>query len=450
MPAATKRGIIVANAPQSNIVAAAEHTIALMLAMCRNIPQAHAALVDGRWERSKFGGIEVYEKTLGILGFGRIGQLVAARARGFDMRVVAYDPFVSADRMRELGVEHAPSSDDLYERADIVTIHLPKTPETENWLDAEAFSKMKDGVRVINCARGPLLDDTALAEAIQSGKVAGAALDVFRDEPITEHPLFGMPGVIVTPHLGASTTEAQDRSGVQVAEQVVAALTGGVATNAVNLPSMSPEVMELAGPFVPLCKTLGRLAVSLSDASSIERIEVRYEGRLAELDTRLLTAAVLSGLLEGHTEEDVNFVNAASMAEERGIVVSEERVGESRDFNELVAVAVVSGAGERAEVAGTGFGPRNVPHLVSVYGKSFNIEVAEHFAFFRYRDQPGMIGRVGTIFGEHGVNIASAAVGAEAGDEAVMVVTTDAPVPDELIASITSLGDFRDGRAVSL
>jgi D-3-phosphoglycerate dehydrogenase len=237
---------------------------------------------------------------------------------------------------------------------------------------------------------------------------------------------------------------------VQVAEQVVAALTGGVATNAVNLPSMSPEVMKLAGPFVPLCTTLGRLAVSLSEASSIDRIEVRYEGRLAELDTRLLTAAVLSGLLQGHTEEDVNFVNAASIAEERGIVVSEERVGASEDFNELVAVAVVSGSGEAVEVSGTGFGPRNVPHLVSVYGQSFNIEMAEHFAFFRYRDQPGMIGRVGTIFGEHGVNIASAAVGAEEGADAVMAVTTEEPVPDDLIASITGLDGFRDGRAVNL
>jgi D-3-phosphoglycerate dehydrogenase len=450
VPAATKRGIIVANAPQSNVIAAAEHTVALMLALARNIPQAHAALVDGRWERSKFGGIEVYEKTLGILGFGRIGQLVAHRARGFDMHVVAYDPFVSAERMRELGVEHVESSDELYARADIVTIHLPKTPETENWLDAEAFAKMRDGVRVINCARGPLLDDAALADAIRSGKVAGAALDVFREEPVTDHPLFGMPGVIVTPHLGASTTEAQDRAGVQVAEQVVAALTGGVATNAVNMPSMSPEAMKLVGPFVPLCSTLGRLAVSLSDASSIDRIEVRYEGRLAEYDTRLLTAAVLSGLLQGHTEEDVNFVNAASIADERGIVVSEERVGESEDFNELVTVAIASGDGERVEVAGTGFGPRNVPHLVSVYGQSFNIEVAPHFAFFRYRDQPGMIGRVGSIFGEHGVNIASAAVGAEEGAEAVMAVTTDAAVPDALIREIAALDGFNDGRAVNL
>ncbi|GAC1323453.1 MAG: phosphoglycerate dehydrogenase [Thermoleophilaceae bacterium] len=447
--AATRRGIVVANAPQSNIVAAAEHTIALMLALCRNIPQAHASLTAGRWERSKFGGVEVYEKTLGVLGFGRIGQLVSERARGFGMKVIGFDPFVSAERYRDLGVEKVETSSELYGRADIVTIHLPKTPETENWLDAGAFAQMKDGVRVINCARGELLDDGALEDALRAGKVAGAALDVFREEPITEHPLFGLPGVIVTPHLGASTTEAQDRAGVQVAEQLVAALTGGVATNAVNMPSMAPEVMELVGPFVPLCTTLGRLAVSLSDASSIDRIEVAYEGHLSDLDTRLLTTAVLNGALQGHTEEDVNFVNAPSLAEERGIVVSERRQAESTDFNELVSVAVASG-GERVVVAGTGFGPRNIPHLVSVYGQSFNIEVAPHFAFFRYRDQPGMIGRVGTVFGERGVNIASAAVGAEPGADAVMAVTADAAVPDEVIQAIVALDGFHDGRAVNL
>jgi len=448
VPAATKRGIIVANAPQSNVIAAAEHTVALMLALARNIPQAHSALVDGRWERSKYGGIEVYEKTLGILGFGRIGQLVAERAKGFGMRVLAYDPFVAAERYREMGVDKAESSDEVYAEADIITIHLPKTPETENWLNAEAFSKMKDGVRVVNVARGQLLDDQALVDAIQSGKVAGAAIDVFRDEPVTEHPLFGMPGVVVTPHLGASTSEAQDRAGVQVAEQIVSALTGGVATNAVNLPSMSPEVMELAGPFLPLCERLGRLAVELSPGS-VDNIEVSFEGRLAELDPRLLTTAVLNGVLSGHTEEEVNFVNARSMADERGIRVEERTTGASEDFSELVSVSIGSD-GERVQVAGTGFGPRNVPHLVSVYGQSFNIEFAPHFAFFRYADQPGMIGRVGTIFGEHGVNIASAAVGAEEGTDAVMVVTTDAPVPQSLVDEITALDGFRDGRAVSL
>ena len=448
--AATKRGIIVANAPESNVIAAAEHTIAMMLAVCRNLPQAHASLTSGRWERSKFGGIEIYRKTLGILGFGRIGQLVAERARAFDMMVVAFDPFVSAERYRELGVERAESSAELYGRADIVTLHLPKSPETANWLDADALAQMKDGVRIVNCARGELVDHRALEEALRSGKVAGAALDVFPEEPITEHPLFGMPGVVVTPHLGASTVEAQDRAGVITAEQVAAALSGGLVTNAVNIPAMRPEDAEVLGPFLPLCGKLGRLAMSLAEASSVDRVEVGYEGRLSELDTRLLTTAVLDGLLRGHTEEQVNFVNAPALAEERGIVVAERKEPESTDFTELVTVAVVSSAG-RAEVAGTGFGPRSVPHLVSVYGQSFNFEITDHLAFFRYRDQPGMVGKVGTIFGQHGVNIASAAVGASEGaDQAVMAVTTDGPVGREVIAEIVALEGFYDGRAVSL
>ena len=448
--AATKRGVVVANAPESNVVAAAEHTMALMLALCRNVPQAHATLVGGRWERKRFGGVEVYRKTLGILGFGRIGQLVAERARSFGMTVVAFDPFVAAERYRELGIERAETSADLYARADIITLHLPRTPETANWLDAEAFSQMKDGVLVINCARGELLDHGALEEALSSGKVRGAALDVFPEEPMTEHSLFGMPGVVVTPHLGASTTEAQDRAGVITAEQVAAALTGEPVTNAVNIPTVGAEEMEALSPFLPLCRNLGRLAVSLGEASSIDRIEVRYEGALSEHDTRLLTIAVLNGILEGHTEEEVNYVNAPALAEERGIVVAERKESESADFNELVAVSVVSNGG-RAEVAGTGFGPRSVPHLVSVYGQSFNLEFGEHLAVFRYRDQPGMIGLVGTIFGEHGVNIDSAAVGAEEdAHAAVMAVTTDAPVPDDLIREIVAREGFHDGRAVSL
>jgi D-3-phosphoglycerate dehydrogenase / 2-oxoglutarate reductase len=450
VPAATKRGIIVANAPEANTIAAAEHTMALLLALCRNIPQAHASLVAGKWERSKFGGMEVYEKTLGILGFGRIGTLVAERAKAFGMHVVAFDPFVSAERYRELGVEKAESSDDVYAHADIITLHLPKTPETAGWLNDEAFAKMRDGVRIINVARGELIDHEALRRALDSGKVAGAALDVFPEEPLTEHPLFGMDGVIVTPHLGASTAEAQDRAGVVTAEQVVAALEGGMVTNAVNIPRLSPEDMEQLGPLMPLCTKLGRLAIALGEASSVDRIQIRYQGRLSEFDTRLLTISVLNGVLEGHTEEPVNFVNAHTLAEERGIAVAEQKESESEDFTELVRVEIVSDSGA-VEVAGTGFGPRQVPHLVSVYGQSFNMEMADHFAFFRYRDQPGMIGRVGDVFGRHGVNIHSAAVGAEEGaDEAVMAVTTSAPVPQELIDEITGLDDFHDGRAVNL
>jgi D-3-phosphoglycerate dehydrogenase len=448
--AATKRGIIVANAPEANTIAAAEHTMALLLAVCRNIPQAHASLTAGKWERSKFGGMEVYEKTLGILGFGRIGTYVAERAKSFGMHVIAFDPFVSAERYRELGVEKAESPDDLYAHADIITLHLPKTPETTNWLGDEAFAKMRDGVRIINVARGELIDHAALQRAIESGKVGGAALDVFPEEPITEHPLFGMDGVIVTPHLGASTAEAQDRAGVITAEQVAAALEGGMVTNAVNIPRLSPEDMEQLGPLMPLCTKLGKLAVSLGDASSVDRIQIRYEGRLSEFDTRLLTIAVLNGVLDGHTEEPVNFVNAHTLAEERGIAVAEQKEPESENFTELVAVQVISN-GASVEVAGTGFGPRQVPHLVSAYGQSFNMELADHLAFFRYRDQPGMIGRVGAVFGRLGVNIHSAAVGAEEGaDVAVMAVTTNAPVPQEVVDEIAGLNDFHDGRAVNL
>ncbi len=450
LDAATKRGIVVANAPESNAIAAAEHTMALMLALCRRIPQAHASLLAGRWERERFAGVEVYRKTLGVLGFGRIGQLVAERAKSFGMTVVGFDPFVSAERYRELGVERAESSTEVYERADILTLHLPRTPDTDGWLDARAFAQMRDGVLVVNCARGELVDHAALEDALRSGRVGGAALDVFPEEPITEHPLFGMEGVVVTPHLGASTAEAQDRAGVITAEQVAAALSGEPVTNAVNIPTVRPEEMELLSPFIPLCRNLGRLAIGLGEASSIDRVEVLYEGRLSEHDTRLLTIAVTGGVLEGHTEEQVNLVNATALADERGIVVAERKEPESADFNELVTVSVTS-SGSRVEVAGTGFGPRNVPHLVSVYGQSFNIEFADHFAFFRYRDQPGMIGRVGSIFGAHGVNIVSAAVGAEEGaDNAVMAVTADAPVPAELVAEIAALDGFHDGRAVSL
>ncbi len=392
--AATKRGIVVANAPQSNVITAAEHTMALLLALARNIPQAHASLISGRWERSKFSGTELYEKTLGILGFGRIGQLVAQRARGFGMKVIAYDPYVSGERYRELGVEKADSSEDVYAAADFLSLHLPKTPETEGWLDAETLAKCKDGVRILNVARGPLVVDEDLKAALDSGKVAGAALDVFRTEPLTEHPLFGYPNVIVTPHLGASTAEATDRAGYQAAEQVVAVLTGGVVTSAVNIPAISPEDMEVLGPFVPLCRSLGRIAVELARGSSVDRIHTEFLGRIAERDTRLLSIEVLLGALRGHTEEEVNEVNAPAMAEERGIELEETKNTTARDYTELIRVTI---------------------------------------------------------------NIVSAAVGrqpeeaeAEDGRLAAMAITTDAPVPHEVIDDIVASDGFVAGRTVSL
>jgi D-3-phosphoglycerate dehydrogenase len=460
--AATRRGIVVANAPESNVVTAAEHTMALLLALARNVPQAYASLIAGKWDRSKYSGVELYEKTVGILGFGRIGQLVAQRARGFGMRVLAFDPFVSAERYRELGVEKADSVDDLYAQADFITIHLPKTPETEGFIDAAAFAKMRDGVRILNVARGGLIDDAALKDALDSGKVAGAALDVFAKEPMTEHPLFGYGNVVVTPHLGASTAEATDRAGYQSAEQVVAALTGGVVSTAVNIPAVGAEDMETLGPFLPLASQLGRLAMELAEGSSVERIEAAFLGRIADFDTRLLGLAVIVGALQGRGEEQVNLVNAPTMAQQRGIVFEEKSVSEAQDFNELIRVTVVAGS-QRVAVAGTGIGPNRVPHLVEVQGRRLTIELERYVTVFRYEDLPGMIGRVGTIFGSHGINISSAAVGhvpdggedaedrSESGQRlAAMVVTTDTAVHDGVIEEIVASDGFVNGWSVDL
>jgi D-3-phosphoglycerate dehydrogenase len=449
MDAATKRGIVVANAPESNSVAAAEHTMALALAGFRNVPQAHSALTAGEWARSRYGGNELYGKTLGILGFGRIGQLVAHRALGFDMNVIAFDKFVSTDRFRELGVEGVEDTDELYSRADLITIHLPKTPETINWIDDDAIAAMKPGVRIVNCARGELIDLDALERGLDSGRVAGAALDVFPEEPTTEHPLFGRDDVVVTPHLGASTAEAQDRAGLVTAEQVRAALTGGVVTNAVNIPAVRPETMEALAPFVPLCEKLGRLGSSLGNGS-VDKVCVEVRGKLADHETRLLGIATLVGIFSGHTEEPVTLVNAPSLAEERGIEVAETTDRVSEDFTELITVRIEYGD-EVIEVAGTGVGPRNDPYLVGAWGQAFYLPFADHLALFRYADQPGMIGRVGSAFGVHGVNIVSAAVGAETeGAEAVMALTTDAPVPQDVIDEIVGADDFSAGRYIDI
>jgi D-3-phosphoglycerate dehydrogenase / 2-oxoglutarate reductase len=452
--AATKRGIVVANAPQSNVITASEHTLAMLLALVRKVPQAHGSLIAGAWERSKFSGVELYEKTLGVLGFGRIGQLVAQRALGFGMRVVAFDAYVSEERFREVGVERAATSDELYAQADFITIHLPVTPDTENWLDAGAFAKMKDGVRIVNVARGKLVVEDALREALDSGKVAGAALDVFREEPVTHHPLFEYPNVVVTPHLGASTAEATDRAGYQAAEQVVAALTGGVVTSAVNVPAIAAEDLEALGPFLPLALALGRVAVALAEGTSVDALETEYRGRIAGRDTRLLTVQVLKGALGGHTEEEVNDVNAPAIAAERGIAISETSTSHARDFTDLVRVTVVSG-GERTRVVGTTLGQLHRPHLLEAWGSRFNVQLEQHLAIFRYEDRPGMLGRVGTVLGEEGINIVSAAVGRqpEADDKgggAVMLVTADSPVPQGVVERIVASDGFEAGRTISL
>lgn len=452
VPEASKRGIIVVNAPQSNVVTAAEHTVALLLAAARHIPQAHASLISGKWERSKFSGVELQGKTLGILGFGRIGQLVAERVQGFGVKVLAYDPFVGADRFREAGVQHAKTPEEIFTGADFITIHLPKTPETLGFLNDDAFAQMKDGVIVLNVARGGLIDEEALGRALESGKVGAAALDVFPSEPVTEHPLFGHPKVVVTPHLGASTAEATDRAGQQAAEQIVLALTTGAVTTAINVPAVAAEDLATLGPFVPLCERLGKLAVGLSEGASVDGLNTEFLGRIAERDTRPLALGVLVGALSGNTEEQVNQVSAVSVAEERGIELSTSTNSRARDFADIVRVSVRSGA-DTARVAGTLVGERQRPHLIEAWGWRFNVQLDDHLTVLRYRDQPGMLGKIGTVLGEAGVNIVSAAVGYRPGDEsddtAVMVVSSDQPVPAATLEQLLASDGFEQARTVS-
>jgi D-3-phosphoglycerate dehydrogenase len=441
--AATRRGIVVANAPDSTVVSAAEQTIGLLVALARNIPQAHAALKQGRWERSRWGGIELAGKTLAVLGFGRIGQQVARRALGLGMRVVAYDPFVGDDRFRESGVERAARMEDALAVADVVTLHLPLTDETRGIIGRDAFAAMKDGGRLINSARGALVDEDGLVEALRSGKLAGAALDVFSEEPYAG-PLLELDDVVVTPHLAASTEEAQDRAGVIVAEQVVAALEGELVTNAVNIPAVDASDLEVLGPFIPLAAKLGRLAVELSGGWP-KRVAVAAHGPLSEHDTRLLTVAALNGIFQGRVDQAVNYVNAPVIAAERGIEVAEERFRASRDYMNLVEVRA-----DGVVVSGTTIGPEPRLFLAGALGFAIDLELAPLLVFFRYDDVPGVIGRVGTMFGEAGVNIANMAVSrTKQGGKALMALSIDTPAPAELVQRFRVEG-FDDAQFISL
>jgi D-3-phosphoglycerate dehydrogenase / 2-oxoglutarate reductase len=444
--AATRRGIVVANAPESTVVSAAEHTVGLLVALTRNIPQAHAALKQGRWERKTYGGVELADKTLGVLGFGRIGQQVARRAAGLGMRVVAFDPFVSPERFRELGVERVQAEDGVYEAADFITLHLPLTDETRGSIGAEAFAKMREGVRIVNAARGELVDETALLEALRSGKVGGAALDVFSEEPYTG-PLLELDNVVVTPHLAASTEEAQDRAGVIIAEQVAAALEGGLVSNAVNIPVIGAEDLEVLGAYIPLAAKLGRLVMELAEGR-VDELRLTYFGGLAQYDTRLLTVAALNGAFQGRSDQPVNYVNAPVIAAERGVEVREERSRSSRDFTNLVRVEAVS-AGEALRVAGTTIGNDNRLWLVNALGFELDMELSPLLVVFRYDDVPGVVGKVGTLFGASGVNIANMTVSrTRRGGQALMALSIDSQAPPDLVAQVHA--EFDDARFISL
>ncbi|HXG77413.1 MAG TPA: phosphoglycerate dehydrogenase [Gaiellaceae bacterium] len=445
--AATRRGIVVANAPEATVVSAAEHAIALLLAVARNVPQAHAALKAGSWERERFAGIELAGKTLGVLGLGRIGRQVARRALGLGLRVVAYDPYVAPERFRELGVEAAATPEELYAESDLITLHLPLNEETRGLLGREAFARMRDGVRIVNAARGGLVDEEALGEAIRAGKVAAAALDVFSEEPYSG-PLLAFDEVIATPHLAGSTTEAQDRAGVVIAEQIAAALAGELVQTAVNIPVVDPADLDVLGPYIPLAAMLGKLAAALVPGRP-RRIVVATHGPLSEHDTRLITVAALNGAFQDRVGQAVNYVNAPLIAAERGIEVSEQRDAASRHYINLVRVAVEAD-GEEAEVSGTTVGPEHRLFLAGALGFAIDIELAPLMAFLVYDDVPGVIGRVGTMFGEAGVNIANMAVSrTKEGGKALMVFSIDTPAPPELVRRVEASG-FDDVRFITL
>lgn len=426
--AATERGVMVVNAPQSNTLSAAEHTMALLLAQARNVPQASAALKAGRWERSKWTGVELADKTLGIIGLGRIGKLVAQRALAFGMRLVAYDPFVSEDRARQLSVELL-SLDDLMARSDFITLHLAKTPETAGLIDAAMLAKAKPSLRVINVARGGIIDEAALAAAIAEGTIAGAALDVFDKEPTTESPLFELDQVVVTPHLGASTEEAQDKAGDTIADMVQLALAGDFVPYAVNVAAA--EASETVRPYLGLAEQLGRIFAGLCGECA-GGLEIEYQGQIAEYDTRILTLSVLKGFFSVTSGEPVSYVNAPQVAEEQGLEIRPTSTTTARDYVNLVTIR-----GGDHSIAGTLVGLKATPSVVMIDDHLVDVPPAKHLLVVRNTDQPGMIGKVGTIVGEAGVNIDDMAVGSSPeGEKALMVLATDRTVPAEVQAAL--------------
>jgi len=433
---ATRRGVMVVNAPQSNILSAAEQAMALLLAQARNIPQAHSALVQGKWERSKWEGVELHGKILGVVGLGRVGALVAQRAMAFGMQLVAYDPFVSSDRARHMGVELM-GLEELVATADFVTIHLPKNAETIGLFGKDLLAKAKAGQRIINTARGGIVDEEALAEAIRSGHIQGAGLDVFTKEPTTESPLFELPSVVVSPHLGASTVEAQDKAGVTIAEQVNLALAGDFVPFAVNVAAT--DVSETVRPFMPLAEQLGRIYACLNDGLPDE-LSVEYQGALAGSGTGILTLSVLKGLFAAATEEPVSYVNAPQLAEERGLELREISTVTSRDYVNLITLR-----GGDHSVSGTFTGPLSEPRLVMVDDHVVEVPPAPHMLVVRNDDRPGVIGTVGTVLGAAGVSISSMAVGPSAtGNTALMALSTDQVVPEPVLAELRSASGVLD------
>jgi len=444
IPAASAKGVVVMNTPFGNSITTAEHAIALMFALARQLPEADVSTQAGKWEKNRFMGVEVTGKVLGLIGAGNIGSIVASRALGLRMKVVAYDPFLTPERALEMGVEKVDLAG-LLARADFITLHTPLTSETRNILSRENIAKCKKGVRIINCARGGLVDEAALKDALDSGQVGGAALDVFATEPATDSPLFGTPNFICTPHLGASTNEAQVNVALQVAEQMADYLTTGGVTNALNMPSLSAEEAPKLKPYMALAERLGSLVGQLAH-DNLTKISIEVEGEAAQLNPKPITGAVLAGLMKVYSQT-VNMVNAPFLAKERGLDVREVRHDREGNYHTLVRVTVGTSQGDRS-VAGTLFG-NSQPRLVEIFGIGIEADLEGDMLYVVNRDAPGFIGRIGTLLGERGINIGTFHLGRrQEGGEAVLLLSVDSPVPQHCLDAIRSLPDVRVARAL--
>src|SRR5580704_2216594 len=435
IPAATAKGIIVMNTPFGNSITTAEHAISLMLALARQIPEADSSTRAGKWEKNKFMGVEIFSKTFGIIGCGNVGSIVADRAIGLKMKVIAYDPYLSAERALDLGVEKV-ELDELWRRADVITLHTPLTDKTRNIINAETLALAKKGVRLVNCARGELVEEAALCEALKSGHVAGAALDVFTEEPATKSPLFTLPNVVCTPHLGASTLEAQENVALQVAEQMSEYLLRGAISNAVNFPSITAEEAPRLKPFIALAERLGSFAGQLTE-TGINKVQLAYEGAVAQMNTKALTSAAIAGLLRPMLQ-DVNVVSAPSIAKERGIVIEETTREAAGDYDNLITLTVVTEKQSRA-VSGTVFADGR-PRIVNIKGIRMDAEFGPSMIYITNLDKPGFIGRFSSTLGEAGINIATFHVGREApGGNAVALIEIDGGLPADVLAKVRAL-----------
>ncbi|MBB4004032.1 phosphoglycerate dehydrogenase [Aurantimonas endophytica] len=432
IPAASRKGIIVMNTPFGNSITTAEHAVALMFAVARQLPAADASTQAGKWEKNRFMGVEITGKTLGVIGCGNIGSIVASRGVGLKMRVIAFDPFLSTERASQLGIEKV-ELEELFKRSDFITLHTPMTEKTKGIIDRNAIAQMKDGVRIINCARGGLVVEADLAEGIKSGKVAGAGVDVFEVEPATDSPLFGLENVVCTPHLGASTTEAQENVALQVAEQMADYLVRGAVTNAINMPSITAEEAPTLTPFVKLAEVLGDFVGQVTE-EPIKSVEIVYDGATAAMNTRALTSAALAGLIKSQVS-DVNMVSAPIMVKERGIQLTESRRDKSGVFDGYIKLTIATEKQTRS-VAGTVFSDGK-PRFIQIKGINLDAEVGRHMVYTTNNDAPGIIGLLGTTFGEAGVNIANFQLGRNRpGGDAIALLYVDSPVPDAVLDAV--------------